>query len=103
MAHDLIAISPRKRSARDWHQLVKAYRERSCTREVFCRRHGVAVSTLDWWRRKLDRDSASSPTPGTEAPAELNFIDLSASPADHHGWGVELDLGGGMVLRLRRA
>ncbi|MCP5179018.1 MAG: hypothetical protein H6994_03805 [Pseudomonadales bacterium] len=47
MANDLVPVTASKRSTRDRHDLVKAYRQRSCTREAFCRCHGVAVSTLD--------------------------------------------------------
>ena len=103
MATDLIPISPRRRSGRDWRALVKAYGKRSCTREAFCHRHGVAVSTLDWWRRKLGDEPKTKQLVRATRPAEFDFIDLGASPADRPSWDIELDLGAGMVLRLRRS
>lgn len=103
MANDLIPISPKRRSARDWREIVGAYGKRSCTRDEFCRRHAVAVSTLDWWRRKFAGESKSRRPAQTTTPSGFNFIDLTTSPVGQRSWDVELDLGAGMVLRLRRS
>ena len=102
MATDLIPASAKRRSGREWHALVKAYRKRSCTRDAFCRRHGVAVSTLDWWRRKLDGKASTAGVREILPSAGFDFIDLTPSSADRPRWDIELDLGTGLVLRLRR-
>lgn len=103
MANALVPVPPMKRTSREWRDLVKAYGKRSCTRDEFCRRHGVAVSTLDWWRRKFDGKASTARVQKIAPSTGLNFIDLTPSPADRPGWDIELDLGTGLVLRLRRS
>ena len=103
----LIELGPRKRSAAEWGALVRAYAKRKGTAPEFCREHGVAVSTLDWWRRRLEKTSATSGVRSKVRPVAaaqpLSFIELPAtSSAARTPWDIELELGEGMVLRLRR-
>lgn len=103
----LIELVPRKRSAAEWRALVHAYAKRKGTAPDFCREHGVAVSTLDWWRRRLEKTSATSgvrsKVRSVAAAHPLSFIELPAtSSAARTPWDIELELGEGMVLRLRR-
>ena len=103
MANDLVLISRTKRSASEWRALVKAYGKRACTRAEFCRQQGVAESTLDWWRRKLETRSVKRASSSVVGTPSLDFIDLTLSRVESPAWDVELDLGAGMVLRLRRS
>ena len=103
----LIEVGQRKRSVAEWRTLVRAYAKRTGTAPEFCREHGVAVSTLDWWRRRLDKSSSSSGVRSKSRPVAasqpVSFIELPAtSSAAPTPWDIELDLGDGMVLRLRR-
>ena len=103
----LIEVGPRRRSAAEWRTLVRAYAKRTGTAPEFCREHGVAVSTLDWWRRRLEKTSGStvvrSKVRSVAASQPLSFIELPAtSSAARTRWDIELELGEGMVLRLRR-
>jgi putative transposase len=103
---NLIEVGPRKRSVAEWRALVRAYAQRSGTAPEFCREHGVAVSTLDWWRRRLQKEPGSV-GPGRRRRAAttqpVSFIELPAvSSAARTQWDIELELGEGMVLRLRR-
>ncbi len=43
----------RRRSAREWRALIHAQSRGDETRTQFCARHDVALSTFDWWRRRL--------------------------------------------------
>lgn len=40
------------RSADEWSELVRLYRERDCTQKEFIRRHGISSSSLDHYLRK---------------------------------------------------
>ena len=76
----------------DWQRLVAEYERSETTRQAFCSERGLSASTLDYWRRKLREETAA---PG--------FIELgSVSAAGAAAWEVELELGGGVVLRFRR-
>lgn len=103
----LIEGGPRKRTTAQWRTLVQAYARRTGTAQEFCREHGVAVSTLDWWRRRFLKASDSTDPRRRGRPAAVaqpvSFIELPVlAGAVQAQWDIELELGEGMVLRLRR-
>jgi len=87
------------RTRAEWEQIIGAFERSGLTQEAFCQRESIAAGSLSTWRRKLTEEHASglfmelpmAPSPGRSAPAEKM------------AWDVELDLGAGMILRLRRA
>ena len=93
-----------------WRTLVSAFVESGTTRRAFCAQHGLSVSTFDWWRKRLGAmPCAARP----RARADALFVELTASsgaaaaavPVSHRSmpaWDVELELGAGVVLRVRR-
>jgi len=96
-----------RRTAAQWRKLIERFDRSGQTRGKFCAANGLALSTLDLWRRKLGEAQA----PADEAPPESLFVELtnatepagSRSAAGTGAWEVELELGAGVVLRLRRA
>lgn len=94
-----------RRSAQEWKKILARCERGGQRHREFCEREGLALSTFQWWRRKLgamDRER--------EHNDEAWFVELAGNGADTKevvaeplGWDVELELGGGMVLRLRRA
>ncbi len=106
----VVAVSGRRRARRSesqWRALVSAFAASGASRQVFCTRNGVAVSTFDWWRKRL---GGTSSTGTVRANADTLFVELSAPVsrvAEGGGgasaWDVELDLGAGVVLRVRRS
>ena len=91
-----------RRNAAQWRELVDRYEREGRGREGFCAAHGLALSTLfDLWRRKLRGAPAVR-----EAEPKALFVELSNPAVPNPGagfWEVELELGAGMVLRVRRA
>ena len=81
------------RSRGEWEDVVRRFEQSGLSRRRFCAEAAIAVSSLDYWRGKLRREHPSA-VPG--------FMELPSIPVDS-GWDVELELGGGVVLRLRRA
>ena len=96
-----------RRTAAQWQELVERFERTGQTRGRFCAAHGLTLSTFDLWRRKL----RATPTAVNEEQPEALFVELTnptqtqASPtsAGTGAWEVELDLGAGVVLRVRRA
>lgn len=93
-----------RRSAQEWSRILARFEGGGQSHREFCEREGLALSTFQWWRRKLEavhrergrRDAlwfVELPPDGT---------DTEGSVADVRVWDVELELGGGVVLRLRR-
>jgi hypothetical protein len=46
-----------KRTPKEWRRLVAEYERESESRRGFCEWHGVAASTLDYWRRRVRGDA----------------------------------------------
>lgn len=88
-----------RRSRAEWRSLVSRFEASGQTREAFCAETGISVSTLRRWSSRLRPQPrrAVSPAPVfVELPAEERDAAAPALP-----WEVELQLGGGVVLRLR--
>lgn len=47
-----------KRTREMWARLVAEYRRGEMSQAQFCEVHGVAVSTLQYWNRRLPKESA---------------------------------------------
>lgn len=86
-----------RRGASDWHEILSRFAASGLSQAAFCRREGLALSTFGYWKRRLaagDERTASSPKPAV--------IDLGALEERPAGWEVEIALGDGVSLTLRR-
>ena len=89
------ANSNTRRSRSAWEQLMAQYEAGDLSQRIFCEQHGLAYSTFGYWRKQLRR-----PVHNENQPASLIELPL-LSTDESRGWRVELDLGKGMVLRLK--
>ena len=90
-----------RRSREEWSALVSRFEESGQTREAFCAETGISVSTLRRWCsrfRQGARPAVSQAPLFVELPAEEKLAEESSVQP----WEVELQLGGGVLLRLRR-
>jgi transposase-like protein len=88
------------RTQNQWKALLEEFNNSGLTRAAFCKKHRIATSSLYRWQQ-LFNDHAG----------DASFIDvtepLSNVPMSHpvpvrdNDWQVELELGAGIVLRLR--
>ncbi len=76
------------RSPAEWRALMADYEASGLTQVKFCQSRGVSRKTFQSWRRRL---GLTGTTP---------FVELT--PPLVGSWDVELELGDGMVLRVRR-
>ena len=93
------------RTAAQWRELIERYNRSGLTRRAFCAQQGIGESTLGAWQRRLR--NAAPPTPETtQAPALFTEVSLRGAPDGRDPpapcWDVELDLGDGICLRVRR-
>ena len=96
-----------RRTAAQWRKLIERFERSGQTRGNFCAANRLALSTFDLWRRKL----GETQTAAHEEHSESLFVELtnateppgSRTAAGTGAWEVELELGAGVVLRLRRA
>ena len=82
--------APVRRSAEDWRELVRGFEASGETLKAWCGVRGFSAKTLSNWRSRFREGGA---------PAFVAVADSGPPPALEAG----LDLGGGAVLRLRRA
>ena len=83
-----------RRSRKEWQRLIEAQSSSELTQAAFCTANGLSLSSFQNWKRRL---APEQPTP-TEPWVDLGTLDR---PMDA-GWELELDLGSGVCLRLRR-
>lgn len=81
-----------RRSAAEWRTIMARYEASGLSGEGFCEAEGIGKSASWRWRRRLANGDAG----GSKAV----FVELAGGPAP--SWDAELDLGAGVVLRVRR-
>jgi putative transposase len=84
----------KRRSREEWQQLIDAQASSELTPAAFCQANGLSLASFQNWKRRL---TAEPPAP-VEPWVDLGTFDR---PSDS-GWDIELDLGNGVCLRLRR-
>ena len=93
---DQVKRRPR-RSQEEWQQLLDEQASSGLTQAAFCAANGVSVASFHQWKRKLTKHDSAS------VQASTPWVELGtlASTANAE-WDVELQLGEGICLRLRR-
>ena len=93
MSRTVSSNTRRSRSA--WEQLMAQYEAGDLSQRIFCEQHGLAYSIFGYWRKQL-RQSLHNEN------QHASLIELPMlSTGESRDWRVELDLGKGMVLRLK--
>jgi hypothetical protein len=87
------------RTQEQWKALLEEFNTSGLTRAAFCKKHRIATSSLYRWQQLFEHAS------------NTDFIDVTGplvnAPGSHpvsvrdNDWQVELELGSGIVLRLR--
>ena len=91
-----------RRSPEQWRRLIEQQQAGHQSIKAFCQEQGIAYATFLYHKRKL---AESTPEQGALPPApvgESGFIEVQAPEAGGRWWDVELALGDGIVLRVRR-
>ena len=95
-----------RRSRAEWQRLLERFAVSGLTQAAFCAREGIGLSTFGRWRDRLRKASVPECDDGASMPVfagiDLDSPGETISNGAGSGWDVELDLGGGCVLRVRR-
>ena len=92
-----------RRSQEQWRELLARFAQSGQSREQFCAEQDLSAGSFTQWQRKLRKPVAG----GANVAEESVFIELApdapgaATPSGP--WELELQLGVGVVLRLRRS
>lgn len=88
-----------RRTLEQWGDLLDRFEQSGQTREQFCADHDLGLSTFSRWRKRLRDQALLSPKVSSDAL----FVELAQDVPASQLWDVELQLGAGVCLRLRRA
>jgi hypothetical protein len=82
-----------RRRPSEWQQLIDEQARSGLSQTAFCAARAVSTTSFQHWKRQLSAAASPSPT-----WLELGPLRESAAT----GWDLELALGDGVCLRLRR-
>ena len=96
----------KRRSKNEWRRLIEEQAAGGLSQKAFCGQRGIPLASFGYWKRKFQAESSSKST-GSNAdavsPSLADWIELPThGPEAGGGWQIELDLGHGLCLRLRR-
>jgi hypothetical protein len=89
-----------RRTAEQWRSLITEQSRSGLSQQAFCKCKRLSLSTFRLWKGRL---SASGEPTVTESEQQATWIDLGKLASARSGWNIELDLGDGVCLRLRRS
>jgi len=81
-----------RRSQTEWQRLIDDQSDSGQTQAAFCAASGISVASFQNWKRRLAAEVSPAPW------LELGTLAQQGTSA----WDIELDLGDGVCLRLRR-
>jgi len=81
-----------RRSQTEWQQLIDDQTDSGQTQAAFCAANGISVASFQNWKRRLAAEVSPEPW------LELGTLAQQSTST----WDIELQLGDGICLRLRR-
>ncbi len=90
------------RTKTQWKELLEEFASSGLTKSAFCKRHQIASSSLHKWLKYFEGKSAGAEFIDITEPLAKATSPLPA-PKNDSQWQVELELGAGVVLRMRKA
>lgn len=81
-----------RRSRAEWQRLIEEQAVSGQTQAAFCAGRGIGVGSFQSWKQRLAGEAPPEPWVALDALAGNGVS----------GWEIELDLGEGVCLRLRR-
>jgi hypothetical protein len=83
-----------RRGPDEWRRLIDEFAGSGLTQVAFCKSKGVSVASFGNWKHRLAQE---------ESTPSSSWVELGTlSDFDSPRWDIELQLGDGICLRLRR-
>jgi len=89
------------RTQRQWKALLNEFNDSGLTRSAFCKKHRIATSSLYRWQQLFAEQSGGASDFVDVTPTLSNTAATAPAHVRDNDWQVELELGAGIVLRLR--
>jgi hypothetical protein len=95
-----------RRSRAEWQSLIERAAVSPLSISAFCAAQGVSTASFYLWRKRLSAGAVARASTPAAVPGqfiELGTLGIDPQGEEHAGgWDLELELGDGLVLRLRR-
>ena len=88
------------RTETQWKALLDEFNTSGLTRSAFCKQHRIATSSLYRWQKALTGPSTAAEFIDITEPVVKSAPTLPV-PGNDSLWQVELELGAGVILRVR--
>jgi len=86
------------RNRQEWERLMAEYEAGELSQRAFCAQHGLAYSSFGYWRKRL---RGALPAEDRPMPALVELPAWAGLAVEPVPWRIELELGEGIVLRVR--
>ena len=87
-------------SPEQWQQVIDQQQLSGMSQRAFCSTHNIGLSTFTHWKRKLRKDPVTAVEKNSEPQ---DWVELpSALQPTSQAWHLELELPGGVTLRMRQ-
>ena len=91
-----------RRTPEQWRELIAGFEQSDLTLDKQCASQGIATSGFYQWRKRFEQEEHGSSQPAfVEMVPPIANSHSPVSPRPINGWRIELELGDGMILRLR--
>jgi len=88
------------RSKTQWRALLDEYATSGLTKSAFCKQHQISTSSLYKWHKYFTAHTGAAEFIDITEPLAKTASPLPVHKSDNH-WQVELELGAGVILRVR--
>lgn len=92
-----------RRTAQQWQGLIEQQHKSGISQKAFCQLHDICLSTFSLWKRRLKQIDI---TPDQSSTSDTEWIEFpthcDGAIPDKPLWDMELELPGGVILRMRR-
>ena len=94
-----------RRSRKQWEAILSDFNTSALSASAYCEKNAIAYASFAKWRSLLKASKDQKPQRSSATQAEaISFIELPREPnasSNSSHWDIELELGKGVVLRLR--
>ena len=90
------------RSKKQWQALLAEFNTSDLSQDAYCKKRRISLSSFHKWRKYFSSQSTESAFADITAQV-TEAVPLSTEHPNNAPWQVELELGHGIILRLRTA
>ena len=92
-----------RRTPEQWQTIINDQQVSGLPQKAYCHKHGLSLATFCNWKKKLVSHHASNNTHTTDPVEEWVEVPAPGCETQSGHWDIELELPGGVTLRMQQA